>query len=59
MTNRNSPPAIASKYDEAKLAVTIAGIELLKTSLIIGFATLMRPMPPVHSMAKNCKILII
>jgi hypothetical protein len=47
------PPAMASRYEDAKLAVTIPGIVLLNTSLIIGLATLIRPMPPVQRRAKN------
>jgi len=46
------PPAIAKRYDEAKLAVTICGIVLLNTSLIMGLATLISPIPPVQSIAK-------
>jgi hypothetical protein len=43
---------MASRYEDAKLAVTIPGIVLLNTSLIIGLATLIRPMPPVQRRAE-------
>ena len=50
------PPAIAKRYEEAKLAVTMVGMLLLNTSAIIGLATLIRPMPPVHNMAEKKNI---
>ena len=43
------PAAIAIKYAEAKEAVTRCGMALVKMSPIIGFATEIRPMPPVAS----------
>jgi hypothetical protein len=47
---------MARRYEEAKLAVTMPGMVLLKTSLIIGFATLIRPIPPVQSIAAKQRI---
>ena len=46
---------MAKRYEEAKLAVTMVGMLLLNTSAIIGLATLIRPMPPVHNMAEKKK----
>ena len=41
-----------SRYELANEAVTTCGSDELNTSLIMGAATLMRPMPP-HATQKN------
>ena len=41
------PPASTKRYDDANEEVTMEGIELENTSLIIGLATDINPMPPV------------
>ena len=41
---------LTNKYDDAKDAVTNEGMDVVKTSLIMGLATDINPIPPVHNM---------
>ena len=53
---------LTKRYDEANEAVTTEGIELENTSLIMGLATDINPMPPVHNIvevennSQNCGV---
>ena len=47
ITDRKIQFLLTNKYDDAKEAVTIDGIDVANTSPIMGLATDIKPIPPV------------